>query len=40
MSTGPPEPKKFAVKFKAVPSVLDDLKRKIREAVGKNRPAR
>jgi len=38
--SGSPEQKKFEVKFKPLPEVLDDLKKAIREAVGKNRPAR
>lgn len=37
---GPPEQKKFPVKYKAIPAALDGLKKQIRAAVGSNRPAR
>ncbi len=38
--SGAPEPKKFDVKYRAIPAALSDLKVSIAEAVGKNRPAR
>jgi vancomycin resistance protein YoaR len=37
---GEPERKKFEVKFKPIPGALGPFKKKIKEAVGKNRPAR
>lgn len=40
VGSGPPERQKFAVKFKTLPGTLAELKVKIRQAVGTNRPAR
>jgi vancomycin resistance protein YoaR len=38
--SGAPERKTFEIKFKPVPAALDELKKTITAAVGKNRPAR
>ncbi|HTQ12013.1 MAG TPA: VanW family protein [Fimbriimonadaceae bacterium] len=38
--SGTPDQQKFDVKYKAVPEALGELKKAIREAVGKDRPAR
>ena len=40
VGAGAADQKKFDVKFKTNPALLTDLKKRIREAVGKNRPAR